>query len=81
MISMSAISFSNELDVILLLQIIVDVQSIYSENKLFFDLFSELVVLMPSTVDKINAIEPIINIQVYKTHCINLLLNYLSRHY
>ena len=81
MISMSAISFSDELDVILLLQIIVDVQSIYSENKLFFDLFSELVVLMPSTVDKINAIEPITNIQVYKTHCINLLLNYLSRHY
>lgn len=81
MISMSAISFSDELDVILLLQIIVDVQSIYSENKLFFDLFSELVVLMPSTVDKINAIEPITNIQVYKTHYINLILNYLSRHY
>lgn len=52
---MSAISFSDELDVTSLLQIIIDVQHIYNENKLFFDLFSELIMHMPSTINKIKA--------------------------
>lgn len=71
---MSAISFSDELDVTSLLQIIIDVQHIYTENKLFFDLFSELIMLMPSTIDKIKAYDTFSDIEVQHSHQI---YNYL----
>ena len=74
MIEMSAIYFSDVLDVTSLLQIIIDVQHIYTENKLFFDLFSELIMLMPSTIDKIKAYHTFTDIEVQHSHQI---YNYL----
>lgn len=67
MISMSGISFSDEIDILSLLQIIVKVQSIYTENKVFFDLFSVLVMLMPTTADNLKTKCNISNIEVLST--------------
>lgn len=64
MIRMSAISFSDELDVTSLLQIIIDVQHIYNEKKLLFDLFSELIMHMPSTINKIKANDTFSHVEV-----------------
>uniref|UniRef100_A0A1X7U225 AAA+ ATPase domain-containing protein n=1 Tax=Amphimedon queenslandica TaxID=400682 RepID=A0A1X7U225_AMPQE len=65
MIAMLAIPFSNELNVTSLFQIVVNVQKIYSENKSFFDLFSELIVLVPSTVHKMKSKPNDSNIEIH----------------
>ena len=50
---MSDMPFSDELNVTSLFQIVINVQRIYFSKKLFFDLFSELIMLVPSTVKKL----------------------------
>ena len=61
---MSGISFSDELNVTSLFDIVVNVQKVYFGNKLFFDLFSELIMLVPSTVLKMSSKPSDSNIQV-----------------
>lgn len=50
---MTSVLITDVLDVSSLFQTIVDIHSIYNESKVYFDLFSELIMLMPSTVDTI----------------------------
>ena len=64
MIAMSGISFSDELNVTSLFQIVVNVQRVYFENRSLFDLFSELIMLVPSTVHKMSSKPNDSNIQV-----------------
>ncbi|XP_019858868.1 PREDICTED: E3 ubiquitin-protein ligase rnf213-alpha-like [Amphimedon queenslandica] len=75
MIAMSGISFSDELDVTSLFQVVVNVQKVYSENKSFFDLFSELIMLVPSTVNKMSLKSNDSNIQILLVEALKEVLD------